>query len=767
MPASTPSMNNFVKDRDLRRLINVTAIGFTFAGVVLLCVILYAAWAANSSARERETALLNNALNRSIHRTLNEQKSVAWWDDAYAALHGSAPATEFLDSEFGIFLSETYGHDVIAILDDNNLPVFLYSGGSRRPVADFERYNNIVAPVVAELRGLPGRSLRQRPDLFGADQKSYRSIGSPLDSARWAGHLMTVDQQPAVVAALTILPNVDKTLLKPGRAHILLSVNVIDEDYLKELGRSLLLTDLSLSRKPVEKPGSVTMPLETDEGHLAGLVSWKTEQPGRSLISIILPLVAIGFIAVAAAAHIMLQRLRNTSTHLALEEKRSRHAAKHDALSGLPNRAHFAEHLETALAGLDPSGSKQHAIVAYLDVDRFKDINDTMGHSAGDDLVREVANRLRAHVRSGDIIARYGGDEFAILWMSADPEAPALLASRIARALLSPIELEGQPIAVTASVGIAIAPLHGRTVDEVMRHADIALYEAKNAGRNRTIVFSADMAEQVEQRRAIEMDLTTAISNDELTVAYQPIISCDTGAIVGVEALARWTHAKRGQIPPGVFIPIAEQAGLMAALGERVLARTMRDWHAWPHLEVSINISPLQFRQSDIVAILGSMATQYQIDPSRFVLEITEGVLMDAGERTHEALEGIRNLGFRMALDDFGTGYSSLAYLCNFQFDKIKVDRSFVSGLAKSASFRTIVQSVVSLGNGLGMKIVAEGVELATEAQSMTAYGCSEMQGYYFAKPMPREALEVFLHSYTPAPRALSNEPVLRIVAAP
>jgi EAL domain-containing protein (putative c-di-GMP-specific phosphodiesterase class I) len=270
----------------------------------------------------------------------------------------------------------------------------------------------------------------------------------------------------------------------------------------------------------------------------------------------------------------------------------------------------------------------------------------------------------------------------------------------------------------------------------------------------------------VEQRRAIEIDLTAAIANDELTVAYQPIISCDTGAIVGVEALARWPHMKRGNVPPGVFIPIAEQAGLMPVLGERILARSMRDWHAWPHLEVSINLSPLQFRQSDIVAILERMSTHYQIDPSRFVLEITEGVLMDAGARTSEALDGIRKLGFRMALDDFGTGYSSLAYLCNFQFDKIKIDRSFVSGLSKSARFKTIVQSVVSLGNGLGMKIVAEGVEMATEAQSMTAFGCSEMQGYYFAKPMPREALEVFLKSFTPAPRIEPEEAARRVAAA-
>jgi EAL domain-containing protein (putative c-di-GMP-specific phosphodiesterase class I) len=248
------------------------------------------------------------------------------------------------------------------------------------------------------------------------------------------------------------------------------------------------------------------------------------------------------------------------------------------------------------------------------------------------------------------------------------------------------------------------------------------------------------------------MDLQSAIASDELDVVYQPVVSCETGAIVGIEALARWTHPKRGSISPGMFIPIAEQAGLMPMLGERILARTMRDWHAWPHLEVSVNLSPLQFRQSDIVSILARMVAEHKVDPSRFVLEITEGVLMDAGERTREALDGIRKLGFRMALDDFGTGYSSLAYLCNFQFDKIKIDRSFVSGIARSQSVRTIVQSVISLGSGLGMKIVAEGVEEIAEARSMTDFGCTEMQGYYFAKPMPRATLETFINTYKPMP---------------
>jgi diguanylate cyclase (GGDEF)-like protein len=747
------------RESDLRRLMNLTSIGMTLSGMILLAVILFAAWTANSSATAREMALWDNALNRSILRTLNEQKSVAWWDDAYKAVTEPALAEEFIENEFGLFLSETYGHDVIAVVNGHNDPVFLYSGGTRRELQEMESYRSVIAPIVAEMRETKGRALRARPDLFGATQTNYRTIGASLGTARWTGHIMTLNGTPAIVAALTILPNVDMSLLKEGRPYILLSINFIDETYLQELGRTLLLSDFSFKPAPSPSQEYASKPLKTDDGTLAGYISWKTEQPGRSLTYIILPLVAVGFAAAAGLAYSMLSRLRHTSTHLAQEEERSRYAAKHDSLSGLPNRAHFAENLQSVLACLEPEASRQTAVVAYIDIDRFKEVNDTLGHSAGDSLIQQVGQRLRTHVRQGDFIARYGGDEFAILWLSANPAAPDLLASRIDRALVTPLQIEGQPVTVTASVGIAVAPLHGRTVDEVMRHADIALYEAKNAGRNRSILFSADMAELVEQRRAIEMDLSTAIANDEINVAYQPIIRCNSREIVGVEALARWNHPERGFISPAVFIQVAEQSGLMPALGERVMARAMQDWHAWPHLDVSINLSPLQFRQSDLVSILKRLASEHRIEPSRFILEITEGVLMDAGERTRDVLDHIRSLGYRMALDDFGTGYSSLAYLCNFRFDKIKIDRSFVGGLSRSPDVRTIVRSVIALGRGLGMETVAEGVETQTEAEAMSEFGCSEMQGYYFARPMSRAALETFIASYEPSPIANAHRP--------
>lgn len=729
---------------DLRRLMTLTAGGITAAGLLLLAVIIYAAWTANRSATERDRLLLHNAIDRSILRTLNEQKSVGWWDEAYIKISSGAPDLEFLDSEFGIFLSETYGHNKIFLLDPQDRPVFVYTGNSRRDLSVFGRYEKILRPVIAEIRAGGTGTLRKRPDLFGDDQRHYRTIGGAATEAHWSGHVIAVDGLPAVVTALTILPNVDMSL-KKGTPHLLVSIKYIDKEFVGDIGRLLLMDDLRVTPTRQTARGVVSDVLMGDDGQPTGYLSWTTRRPGKFLLSIILPLVFVGVLAVAAQAAIMLRRLSRTSRNLARQELRSRHAARHDSLSGLPNRAHFADNLTRTLSSPAITQGNQRAIVAYIDIDRFKDVNDTLGHSAGDALIKQVADRLKSHVRSGDFIARYGGDEFAILWISSDPRAATILAERIANAFVGTLDIEGQSLAVSASIGIAVAPDNGTTCEEVMRHADIALYEAKNAGRNCAVVFSDDMAEVVEERRRIELDLSVALNENQLDLCYQPIISCLSGDIIGAEALLRWRHPELGHISPAVFIPIAEQCGLMPAVGEFVLVRAMRDWHLWPSIEVSVNLSPVQFRQPDLVEQLERMIQQHHVDPRLFVLEITEGVLMDAGERTRHVLERIRAMGFKTALDDFGTGYSSLAYLCNFQFDKIKIDRSFVSGLSRSQSFQTIVQSVITLGKGLGMTIVAEGVETESEALTMTQFGCSEMQGYFFAKPMTVASLQDLL----------------------
>ena len=745
---------------DLRRLTKVIRAVITFFGLLLLAVIAFAGWSANQTATDRERTLLENALNQSIANVLDGQKSVAWWDDAVLKITDESIDLEFTDANFGIFLTETYGHDEVYILDGQDKPIYAYTDAQRTEPGIFEKRRGDVSPVINEARLSKISNLKERPDEFGQAQTNYRILAGAVQRARWAGHIISVAGRPAVVTAITIVPNVDMSVLT-GTPKLLVSVIYIDENFVSKIARSLLLSRLALTPEPVHASGVLSQPFIGDDNVQLGYLSWVGRRPGHVLITIILPLVACGVFATGFLSNNMFRRLRRASDELTQREAKARHASRHDALSGLPNRQHMVDEVEARLSAADLGVRGLRAIAAYVDIDRFKDINDTLGHEAGDKLIKSVAKRLTARLRSDDFLARFGGDEFAVLCLSTDPEADQLLAQRIASAFEEPFALDGQILQVTASVGISMAPEHGRSADELLRHADIALYEAKNLGRNRAVSFSAEMAQQVETRRSIEVDLRTAIEREELAVHYQPIISCRTGAIVGAEALLRWNHPTRGPISPGTFIPIAETSGLMASLGTWMIERAMRDAKQWPQLEIAVNLSPVQFSQTDLEAVLRRLTAEHGVAPKRFVLEITEGVLLEATEHTKSVLNAIQAMGFRTALDDFGTGYSSLAYLCNFKFDKIKIDRSFVTNVSNALTSRTIVQSVVSLGRGLGMQIVAEGVETEYEALMMSHFGCTELQGYYFSKPVEASQLGPLIEQFEPRHMAPIGEPAM------
>jgi len=746
-------------DGDLRRLTRIIRAAITFFGLLLLAVIAFAGWSANKTASDIERTLVENALNQSIAAVLNGQKSVAWWDEAVINTADGALNLDFADAEFGIYLTETYGHNEVFVLDGRDRPIYAYVDGTRAKPESFEAKRAVLGPVVAEARnGVSTVSgMRARSDEFGRAQTSYKILSRAVKSAKWAGHIISVDGRPAVVAAITIIPNVDLSLLE-SPPKLLVSVSYINEEFISKIARTLLLPDLNLTLEPVLGAGVLSEPFIGDEGRQAGYLSWTTRRPGQILLTIILPLVACGVFATGLLSNHMFRRLKRASDELTQREARARHSAKHDALSGLPNRQHMVEVVDARLGRPDFSEGSERAIAAYVDIDRFKDINDTLGHEAGDKLIKAVSKRLTARLRADDFLARFGGDEFAIFCVATDPDADTRLAERIARAMDDPFTIDGQIIRVTASVGIARAPEHGRSADELMRHADIALYEAKNRGRDRAMTFSAEMASQVETRRAIEVDLRTAIEREELKLHYQPVVSCRTGAIVGAEALLRWRHPIRGEISPATFIPIAETSGLMPALGTWMLERAIKDASLWPDLEIAVNLSPVQFRQADLQSILHRLTTENNVAPSRIVLEITEGVLLEATDHTKSVLQALQDMGFRTALDDFGTGYSSLAYLCNFKFDKIKIDRSFVTNVSNALTSRTIVQSVVSLGRGLGMQIVAEGVETEYEAVMMSHFGCTELQGYFFSKPLSATRLSALIEKFEPRHMAPLSE---------
>ena len=417
--------------------------------------------------------------------------------------------------------------------------------------------------------------------------------------------------------------------------------------------------------------------------------------------------------------------------------------AGHDGLTGLANRTMFHRRLHE----LVKSGSR--FTLLSLDLDRFKRVNDKLGHPVGDKLLVVVASRLSASVREDDLVARLGGDEFAILQVSSpDPADPAKLAERIIERLSEPFILDGDTLSIGASCGIASADVDGTDVELLIKQADIALYFAKAEGRGTHKRYDTSMQDILHQRQLIEADLSTALANGEFQVFYQPIVDAVSGEVNCFEALLRWQHPRRGRVSPADFIPVAEELGLISEIGAWVLQRGCLDAMMWPsHIKVAVNLSALQFSSGDLPAVIAAALHRSGLAARRLEVEITESVLLQDKATVCAVLHAIHSLGVRIVMDDFGTGYSSLAYLHSFPFDKIKIDRSFVREIASHAGSSAIVRAVIALAESLGMDTVVEGVETAAQLERVLAEGCGEIQGFLFSKPRPADQIPDVLNA--------------------
>jgi len=420
--------------------------------------------------------------------------------------------------------------------------------------------------------------------------------------------------------------------------------------------------------------------------------------------------------------------------------------AERDTLTGLYNRTYFKEHVETSLAHL-----REYDTVALicLDLDGFKKINDTFGHAAGDDVLRGTAERLRTIFDRHDVIARLGGDEFAILCRSTPGEQMMqVIAKRMVEALRQPFLFEDRKVRVEASVGISFGNGLANEYELLMRQADVALYEAKAAGKGIYKMFDAEMMARRLKRQTIEAELHTAIAQDHFILHYQPIADLNTGKISSLEALVRWHHPEKGMVPPMEFIPIAEESGLIVRIGELVLEKACADAIRWPaHTRVSVNLSPIQFRDKTLPEKIAAVLARTGLPPQRLELEITEAALLVDSIDNITILTQLRETGIRIVMDDFGTGYSSLNYLRRFPFDKIKIDRSYVRDLEQGHNqSRTILDAVVAMARGLDLSTTAEGVETLEQMNILKLAGCTEMQGYYFSKPVPGKDIDTMMN---------------------
>lgn len=470
-------------------------------------------------------------------------------------------------------------------------------------------------------------------------------------------------------------------------------------------------------------------------------------------------------IASLADEHGRVTRLRGAMldvTARRLAETRVQRLAYHDDLTGLPNRAAFMDHIAEAVERAGGLGSR--FALLFLDLDGFKEINDSLGHDAGDDLLRQVSQRIRACLRQADRLARFGGDEFLVLIdpvrRRRDVEA---VTRKILKAVATPLKLDGLMATVSASIGIAMFPDDGEDPSRLLKNADAAMYQAKQGGRNALRFYAPQINASLREKIALSHDLRAAVARAELAVAYQPIVDGESGRVLGVEALARWRHPERGSIPPAVFVPIAEETGLIGAIGESVLAQACAQMVAWDAVRppgtdsseqpyLSVNVSPVQLREEGFARGLRALLAEVGMPPTRLQLELTEGTVMEDPGRAARVLGELSAMGVRIALDDFGTGHSSLAYLRTFPIDCIKIDRAFVLDLGSDGRDAAIVPAIVAIARSLGAEVVAEGVEFAAQRQALVAIGCRVMQGYLFSRPLPAdECGERFLGAVVPA----------------
>jgi diguanylate cyclase (GGDEF)-like protein len=441
------------------------------------------------------------------------------------------------------------------------------------------------------------------------------------------------------------------------------------------------------------------------------------------------------------------QRLKVEIADREESQARSQYLAYHDSLTGLGNRLLFKEQLEEALK--DVSVASHPLAVLFLDLDGFKAVNDTLGHSIGDLLLKSVATKLRDILPRTDRIARLGGDEFAILQISAtQPGSSIALAEKIIEVVGQPNSIDGHDVTVGASVGIAVARPGDINTENFLKSADLAMYSAKSDGRGTYRMFDPEMDAIVQARRLLERDMRTALAQDGFRLFYQPLVNLQTKKVTAFEALMRWQHPERGMVPPSDFIPVAEEMGLIVQLGEWALRQACAEATEWPDgVCVSVNLSPLQFSKGNLVSSVMSALASAGLPASRLELEITESVLLEKSERNITILNQLRDLGVRISMDDFGTGYSSIGYLRSFPFDKIKIDQSFVRDLLVDEGSLAIVRAIAGLGVSFGMITTAEGVETEEQMRCLNLEGCIEVQGYLYSRPVPADEIAGVLAS--------------------
>ena len=702
---------------------------------VLVAVLFMIAERVDRDALRHEQQLVQRGVDAKIADLQRIVAPQVFWDEAVKNLDNRFDPAWAADN-ISAYLIGQGGFDMIFVVNHEDRPVFNARVGKSATAADYERHVTNFKPLIAKVRAGETR----RPRVTGP-----RADGGMVSSPLQASAIEAIDGEVYVVTASLVQPDFGTAVIRQARAPVVVTALKLDAVFLEVFASRFLLSGIHLHRGDMRPDANdAHVALRDHAGKVVATLDWTPPHPGQRLLrkAVVPILLAVG--GLAAVALIFARRSRRIAEGLVASEARAKHMAMHDALTGLPNRVLFEERLRQGVDGL--SRRRGALAVLAIDLDRFKAVNDTHGHAAGDELIQVIGARLAGLCRTSETLARLGGDEFGVVAVDIDPNGAAALAERLVAALGAPVDLSCGTVFVGGSVGVAIIAPDEAYVGavEAARRADVAMYRAKDEGRGRYCFFEAEMDAALKARRGLEADLRKALKDGGVWVAYQPQVDA-TGKVLGVEALARWTHPEKGAISPAAFVPLAEDCGLIDDLGRLIMRRAFTDSLRWKHLKVAVNVSALQMRQVGFPDLVGEILAETGARADKIELEITEGALLGDDEVTHQAIGRLRAMGFSLALDDFGTGYSSLSYLRRYPIDKIKIDRSFITPLGGDKEAGAVVAAIVRLAKALHLSVIAEGVETNQQREQLQEIGCVQAQGFLFSAPVTADAIDAIV----------------------
>ncbi len=715
-----------------------------FVGILALFL---AARQADEASAGREARIADGSVRSAIEDLVDGQANVAGWpavaSQPAGPAHGLGPPVH----STAAWHRAASDHRTVYVLGSNDVPVHAIPPDHQTGDA-FAAVGKDVLPLV--------RLLRKRADPAASEpvttslSSDSSAVGARVaaDLPHLGGILLVGGELTAI--SVVILRAQHTAGGMPG--DVLVDMKRLGAADLATLLRRVPLDGVRFSSARDVRPNERALVLQDPLGHPAGWIMWQSEHPGRRILRLLVPMALVLAVVASAATALLLRSFWMISVaqaHSAHElrdnEANARHVAEHDSLTGLPNRTLFDRRLQACVS---PGVGAGHAGLFMIDLDRFKQVNDMLGHQAGDALLRAFGQRLREAFRPMDMVARLGGDEFAVLVEVLDgPEQVEGICDRLFESMAVPFRINGTETYVGISIGVALeAGLDGSTVQDLHRRADIALYQAKANGRNCRCCFSADLDRKLRRRTMLEDELRQALlTRNGLFVCYQPQVSVGSCRIIGFEALARWRRKDGELVPAQEFVAIAEETGLIRQLGAFVLSDALSLARRRPDLFLSVNLSPVQLQTPGFAQTVARMVQAVGVSPQQIELEITEGVVLGNDEVTQSTLDQLRQSGFRIALDDFGVGYSSLSYLRRLHVDKIKIDRSFVENIASDSEALALAACIVILGQAIGVPVTAEGIETAEQMRLMSTAGCSGLQGYLFSRPVCGPELDALL----------------------